>query len=152
MEFDETPRFAPMKTYGPISVDLRKKVSLYFSPFPLFSLTLSIRLPSFLFFFLFTFFFFFLSFSFPFYFVFFLIWIHGSYCAICPSLIQVRLCPETIYFFLVQFILNEISSNHFMTSDIFIKISSLKALATYHLENRKNIPTISEFDENFLCR
>ena len=68
----------------------------------------------------------------------------------CPSLIRVRFFPEKFYFFSVQFILNELSSSHFLTSEIFVKISSLKSLMTYHLENRKNIPTVSEFDETFL--
>ena len=40
-------------------------------------------------------------------------------------------------FFLVHFILNELSSSHFLTSEIFVKISSLKSLATYHPENCK---------------
>ena len=62
----------------------------------------------------------------------------------------VHLCPETIYFFSVQFILNELSSNNFLTSEIFIKISSLESLTTYLPENRKNIPTVSEFNETFL--
>ena len=68
----------------------------------------------------------------------------------CPSLIQVRFCPKTIYLFLVQFILNELSSSHFLTYEIFVKISSLESLTTYHLENRKNILTVLELDENFL--
>ena len=55
-----------------------------------------------------------------------------------------------IYLFLVHFILNELSSSHFLTFEIFIKISSLKSLATYHPENPKNIPLVSEFDETFL--
>ena len=83
-------------------------------------------------------------------FLFFLIWIHGSHCAKCPYLIWVRFCPETIYFFSVQFILNELNSNNFLTSDIFVKISSLESLATYHPENHKNILTVSKFDETFL--
>ena len=58
--------------------------------------------------------------------------------------------PKTIYLFSIQFILNELSSSHFLTSEIFLKISSLESLMTYHPENRKNIPTISEFDETFL--
>ena len=57
--------------------------------------------------------------------------------------------PETIYFFLVQFILNELSFSHFLTSEIFVKISSVESLATYHPENHKNIPIVSEFDETF---
>ena len=40
-------------------------------------------------------------------------------------------------FFLVHFILNELNPSHFLTSEIFIKILSLKLLTTYHLENRK---------------
>ena len=68
----------------------------------------------------------------------------------CPSLIRVRFCPETIYFFSVLFILTELSSSHFLTSEIFIKISFRESLATYDLENRKNILTVSEFNETFL--
>ena len=44
----------------------------------------------------------------------------------------------------------KLSSSHFLTSEIFIKISSLESLTTYHPENRKNIPTVSEFNEIFL--
>ena len=40
--------------------------------------------------------------------------------------------------------------SHFMTSDILLKILSLESLATYHPENRKNIPIVSDFDETFL--
>ena len=61
-----------------------------------------------------------------------LFWIHGLYC-----FIRARFYSETIYFFLVHFILNELSSSHFLTSKIFVKISSLKSLATYHPENCK---------------
>ena len=57
---------------------------------------------------------------------------YGSYC-----FIQVPFYPETIYFFSVHFILNELSPSHFLTSEIFIKISPLKSLMTYHPENRK---------------
>ena len=32
----------------------------------------------------------------------------------------------------------------------FHKISSLESLVTYHPKNRKNIPTVSKFDETFL--
>ena len=42
---------------------------------------------------------------------------------------------KKIYLFSVQF--------------IFVKILSLESLATYHLENHKNIPIVSEFDETF---
>ena len=68
----------------------------------------------------------------------------------CPYLIRVHFYPVTMYFFSVQFILNELSSSHFLTSEIFVKISYLESLATYHPENRKNILTILEFDETFL--
>ena len=72
------------------------------------------------------------------------------YMAQCPSLIQVRFYPEIIYFFSVQFSLNELSSSHFLTSEIFVKISSLESLTTHHPENSKNIPTVSEFNKTFL--
>ena len=68
----------------------------------------------------------------------------------CLSLIRVRFYPETIYFFSVQFILNELSSSYFLTSEIFEKISSQESVVTYHPENHKNIPTASEFDESFM--
>ena len=61
-----------------------------------------------------------------------LIWIHSSY-----YFIRVRFYPENFYFFSIHFILNELSPSHFMTSEIFVKISSLKSLATYHPKNRK---------------
>ena len=61
-----------------------------------------------------------------------LFWKHGSY-----FFIRVCFWLETIYFFLVHFILNELSPRHFLTSEIFIKISSLKSLTAYHSENRK---------------
>ena len=54
-----------------------------------------------------------------------------------PYLMRVRLCPEIIYFFSVQFSLNELSSSHFLTSEIFVKMSSLKSLVTYYPETRK---------------
>ena len=38
----------------------------------------------------------------------------------------------------VQFILIELSSNQFLTFEIFVKISSLESLTTNHLENHKN--------------
>ena len=140
---------APMKTDGLISVHLRDKRK---TPFPIFFLSpssppsrSSLSVSSFFFPFEFPFSFYpFLSFFFK------KIWIHGSHCAMCPSLIQVCFYLETIYFFSIQFILNELSSSHFLTSEIFVKISSLESLATYHSENRKNIPTISEFDKTFL--
>ena len=135
--------FVLTKTHGPISVDLTEKKKFFF-PFSLSPLTLSVlrsqSIP-----FVLTFLFLFILFFFI-----FLSWIHGSHFAMCPSLIRVRFYPETIYFFSVQFILNELSSCHFLTSEIFVKILSLESLATYHPENCKNIPTVSEFDETFL--
>ena len=75
-------------------------------------------------------------------FFFFLFSIHLSYlcgprCATCPFQSRVHFCPKMIYLFSVQFILNEFSSSHFVTSEIFIKISSLESLATHHPENHK---------------
>ena len=146
--------FTPMKTYSPIFVDLINKLEILSLKciFSLLSRTLPVCLPkcgpvylTFLFPSLIFFSFFRNSFSF-----FFLIWTHGSHCAMCPSLIRVRFCPEALYFFSVQFILTELSSSHFLTFKIFVKISSLESLATYHLENRKNILIVSEFDETFL--
>ena len=81
-----------------------------------------------MFFFVFIFFFFFLLLVF----LLLLFWKHGTYC-----FIQVSFYPETIYFFSVHFILNELSPSHFLTFDIFVKILSMKSLATYHPENRK---------------
>ena len=132
--------FALMKTYGSISVDLRDKL--------IFSLSLSFSsrshtLTTVVCFLSFVFLFDFLSF-------FFLTWIHGSYCTMCPSLIRVRFFLEIIYLFSVKFILNELNSSNFLTFEIFVKISSLESLTTYHPENCKNIPTVSKFDENFL--
>ena len=66
-----------------------------------------------------------------------IIWIYDAYC-----LIRVHFCSKTIYLFLVQFILNELSSSHFLTSEIFVKISSLKSLTAYHPENRKRKPLV----------
>ena len=45
--------------------------------------------------------------------------------------------PKTIYLFSIQFILNELSPSHFLTFEIFVKISSLKSLTAYHPENCK---------------
>ena len=123
----------PMKTYGPISVDLKDKQRK--KKFLSLSLSLSTNsldrnngLLLFHFFFLIFVFIFFLFI----YLLLLLFWIHGSYC-----FIRVRFCPETIYFFSVHFILNELSPSHFLTSEIFIKILSPKSLVTYHPENRK---------------
>ena len=137
--------FAMTKTYGSIAINLREKLKLlsleiffplmHTSPSP----PLIFFLLTFLFFFFFSFYPFFLNF-----------WIHGSHDAMCPSLIRFRLCLEIIYCFSVQFILNELSLSHFLTSKIFVKTSSLESLVTYNPENRKNISTVSEFDETFL--
>ena len=129
--------FVPTKTYNPISVDLREKRRKEKKNFSLSLFTLSISPVSLFFFFssLLTFIFHFLSFFFS---------IHGS-----TYLIRVCFFPETIYLFLIQFILNELSSSHFPTSKIFVKISFLKSLVTYHPKNRKNIPIVSEFDKLF---
>ena len=127
--------FTPTKTYEPISVDLRKKRNF----FPLYLSLSSPALPAYLLlhflFFLLYFFFLFILF-FPFFFLFFFKFcIHGSHSG--PSLIRVRFYPKTIYLFSVQFILNELSSSHFPTFEILVKISSLKSLVTYHPETRK---------------
>ena len=58
--------------------------------------------------------------------------------------------PKQFISFQFNFFLNELSSSHFLTFEIFVKISSLKSLATYHPENRKNILLVLEFDETFL--
>ena len=97
--------FALTKTDSSISVDLRekrKKKFIFLSP-----LTLRPSPLLLFFFFLLTSIFFFLSFSFL-----FLKKNFGymTHIASCSSLIQVRFCPETIYFFPVQVILNELSS------------------------------------------
>ena len=93
--------FAPTKTYGPISVDLREKQKKKkISPF-LSSRSNSLRNP-----------------LCRFVFILFL------FFAMCPS---GSFYPETIYLFYVQFILNELSSIHFLTSKIFVKISSLES-------------------------
>ena len=110
----------PMKTYDSISVNLKEKQRNKKNKI---SLSNVLHLPSF--FLLFFFYFHFYLFIILFYF-YIIIRIHGSYC-----LIQIHFCPEIIYFFSVQFILNELSSNNFLTFEIFIKISSLKSLTTY---------------------
>ena len=66
------------------------------------------------------------------YYYYYYFWIHGSYC-----FFRVRFYPVTICFVSVHFILNELSPSHFLTFEIFVKISSLKSLATYYPENRK---------------
>ena len=50
-----------------------------------------------------------------------------------PSLIRIRFYPKTIHFFSIQFILTELSSSYFLTSDIFIKISSMASLLMYKM-------------------
>ena len=111
-----------MKTYDPISIDPKGKRRKKKKKKSLSLLMLSLSR---------------LTFPFLFYLLIFIIiiifiWIYDSYC-----LIRIRFSPEPIYFFSVQFILNELSSSHFLTSEIFVKISSLKSLIAYHPKNRK---------------
>ena len=128
--------FTPIKICGPISVNLRekrRKEKIKISP------SLSLQAPSlpkmpFLFYFIILL----LLLLFSIIIIIIIIWIYDPY-----YLIRVCFYPETIYFFSIQFILNELSSSHFLTSEIFVKISSLKSLTTYHPENRKNIPIVS---------
>ena len=65
----------------------------------------------------------------------------GPRRATCPLQFRVRFYPKTINFFSPQFILNELSLSNFLTSEIFVKISSLESL---------KILTVLEFDETFL--
>ena len=126
--------FALTKTYDLIAVNLRDKLELLSLEFFFrthISPSLPFDFPFFFFFPFYPFFLIFLNFLFNFF------WMHGSHCAMCPSLIQVRFYPEKNYFFSVQFILNELNSSHFLTSKIFVKISSLESLTTYHPENHK---------------
>ena len=163
MEFDETLRFwhphvawdvwinfsSHFDEYQLLDFHRSYREVKFFFPFSLSLRSLSVCLPFFPF--LLTFLsLFILVFIFLFIFVFFLIWIQGSHCAICSSLIQVHFYSRTIYFFVIKFILNELTSSHFLTSEFFIKISFLESLTTYHPENRKNIMIFSEFDETFL--
>ena len=74
----------------------------------------------------------------------------SPFFSMCLSLIQVRFCPETIYLFSIQFILNELNSRDFLTFEIFVKISSLKSLATYPSKTHKKILIVSKFNEIFL--
>ena len=130
--------FTPIKTYDPISVNLRKKQKKEKKTFlPLSFSSRSLSPAAFLLSFVFFIFSFFLL-------LLLLFWIYGSY-----YFIRIRLYSKII-FFLVHFILNKLSPSHFLTSKIFVKISSLKSLTTYHPENRKNISLVSEFDETFL--
>ena len=145
MEFDETPRFwypcVDLATwinfaFSPdenLRSDFRrsekevkrrkiKNLSQYalFSPTPFDFVVLFFSFLSFIYLFI------------HYYYYYYIIIIHGSYC-----FNRVRFCPETIYFFSVYFILNELSLSHFLTSEIFVQIPSLKSLTTYHSENRK---------------
>ena len=121
-----------MKTYDPISIDLKEKQRKNKINKYLFLRTLSAEIwPSPFLIFPFSFLIFFIYFYFI-YFLIIIIWIHGLYC-----LIRIRFSPETIYLFAVHFILNELNSSYFLTSEILVKISSLKSLMTYHPENRK---------------
>ena len=138
-----------MKTYDPISVNLINKfLSLLFSffslsspharspPLPIFffpkmSLASSLfdfSLPLlFLFYFIFLFRFFYFNFFFK------ILDTYGSHYAMYPSLIRIRFYPKTIHFFSIQFILTELSSSYFLTSDIFIKISFMASLLMYKM-------------------
>ena len=122
--------FAPTKTYDPIFIDIkenrRKKKKI--SSISILALPFLPKSP-----------------PFDFY-----LFISDFFFTMCLSLIRVRFCPEEIYLFSIQFILNELRSSHFLTSEIFVKISSLESLATYHLETRKKVLIVSEFDEIFL--
>ena len=130
-----TLSFGPTKTHGPIFVDLKEKHQNFFFPFSLSLRSLSL------------FSVYSLPFDLPFsFYPFFYTWFTFHHVSISHS----GSCLEIVYFFSVQFLLNELSSSHFLISEIFVKISSLKSLTTYHLENCKNIPIVSEFDETFL--
>ena len=137
---ESTLSLTPTKTYDPISVNLKEK-QIFFSFLSLFMFSLSscflLTVPSF---YLLSFDFLFFIFCFCFLFFF----------TMCASLIRIRFYPKTIYLFSVQFSLNEFSPNNFLTSKIFVKILSLESLSTYHLENRKKIPIVSELYEIFL--
>ena len=119
-----------MKTYSQISIDLRKKQrkekikNKNLSP----TLSLFIRTPCPH------------PFDFRFY-LFFLIIIIIIIIIILDTwfilLHSSRFYLETIYFFSIHFILNELSPSHFPTFKIFVKISSLKSLTAYDPENRK---------------
>ena len=112
----------PTKTYDSISVNLKEKQKNKNKN----KISHSNVLPLPSFFLLFFFYFRFYLLFFYYYYFYIIIRIHGSYC-----LIQIHFCLEIIYFFSVQFILNELSSSHFLTFEIFVKISSLKSLTTY---------------------
>ena len=93
--------------------------------------------------------FFFLSCSFPLFFYFPLLsLICGPHGATCTLRSRFRFYLKTIYFFSVQFILIELGPNHFLTFEIFVKISSLKSLTPPPIKFVK-IQTISKFDEPF---
>ena len=131
--------FALMKTYGPISIDLKeKRIEKNSLSLSILTLTLPSHFVSFLLTSHFSFF------ILLFYFIFFLFLscVHLSFWSVSAL--------KKFIYFSVQFILNEFSSNHFLTFKIFVKISSLKSLATYHPENCKNILIVSELNETFL--
>ena len=123
-----------MKTYGPIFVDLKhkqkeKKIKYFLS-------RLSRLCPSSPFFFSFDFI---LLFYFIILFLLLLLYYYYYYLIFIVhiALFESVFCPEKIYFFSVHFILNKLNPSHFLTSEIFVKISFLKSLTTYHPENRK---------------
>ena len=116
----------PTKTHDPISVDLRVKRNFFF-----FSLSLSLStycLQFVLFFFLSVF----ICFPFLFFlFFFFLFFYFGHMDYIAPSVHHSFRSVSTQkknYLFSVQFILTELSSSHFLTSEIFVKILFLESL------------------------
>ena len=125
--------FAPTKTHDPISVDLREKFLYLLFSFLSRTLSFAAKMwPS-----LFDFPFFLPLSSFPFsliilFFIFLFI-----YIAPCVHLSFGSISALKHYLFSVQFILNEVISSHFLISEIFVKISFLESLATYHLESRK---------------
>ena len=138
MEFDETPRFwyprvaleawmnfasCSNENLQPIFVDLRDKQRKKTNKISSLSLHASLlrHFPLFLFDFC--------SFSFL---SFFFLFIYLLKFSMCPSLFRVCFCFKTIYLFSIHFILTELSSSHFPTSEIFVKIPFLKSLVTYH--------------------
>ena len=141
--------FAPTKTCGPISINIRDKLVLLSLKliFSLLSRTLSV-LSFFFFFFTFLVFLFILFFLFFFFFYKFGYMVHIAPCV--HLLFGSMSTPKQFISFQFNLFLNELSSSYFMTSNIFVKISSLESLATYHPENRKNILTVSEFNKTFL--
>ena len=124
-----------MKFYSPISIDLKKKrreekikkIKISLSTLSLFTLSSLPRPFDFSMFF--RFYLFFVFFNYYYYYYYFGYIVHIALFGSVSVSKQI--------FFLVHFILNELNPSHFLTSEIFIKILSLKSLTTYHLENCK---------------